>query len=134
MATAVATSQQQLNVALIDIPDNVRDLDAEHVGALAASIQLQGLLVPLVVRASDSRYELVAGFHRFAAIKQLGTGVIDTVPVVVRDADHEDADRAVENIVSCRRRHETINADHDGMPTDRRAGSDARHASDARST
>jgi ParB family transcriptional regulator, chromosome partitioning protein len=56
------------------------------------------LLVPLVVRASGSRYELVAGFHRFAAVKQLGTGVIDSVPVVVRDADQEDADRAAENI------------------------------------
>jgi hypothetical protein len=45
--------------------------------------------------------------------------VIDSVPVVVRDTDHEDADRVVENIVSCRRRHDTINADHDGMPTNR---------------
>jgi ParB/RepB/Spo0J family partition protein len=117
MATAVATTQQLLDVALIDTPNNVRDLDAEHVNALAVSIQLQGLLVPLVVRANDSRYEPVAGFHRFAAVKQLGAGVIDRVPVVVRDADHEDADRAVENIVSCRRRHETINADCAGMPT-----------------
>jgi hypothetical protein len=75
MATAVATSQQQLDVAVIDTPANVRDLDAEHVDALAASIQLQGLLVPLVVRASDTRYELVAGFHRFAAVKQLGASV-----------------------------------------------------------
>jgi ParB/RepB/Spo0J family partition protein len=133
MATAVATSQAQLDVALIDTPDNVRDLDAEHVKALAASIQLQGLLVPLVVRASDSRYELVAGFHRFAAVKQLGASMIDSVPVIVRDADHEDADRAVENIASCRRRHETINADHDGMPTNRRGGRDARRTSDVRS-
>jgi hypothetical protein len=31
MATAVATSQQQLDVAVIDTPENVRDLDAEHV-------------------------------------------------------------------------------------------------------
>jgi hypothetical protein len=64
---------------------------------------------------------LAASFHRFAAVKQLGAGVIDSVPVVVRDADHQDADRAVENIVSCRRRHEVINADRVGMPTNRPA-------------
>jgi hypothetical protein len=38
------------------------------------------------------------------------------VPVVVRDVDTEDADRAVENITSCRRRHDVINADRVVMP------------------
>jgi len=38
------------------------------------------------------------------------------VPVVVRDAVTEDADRAVENITSCRRRHDVINADRLVMP------------------
>jgi hypothetical protein len=33
------------------------------------------------------------------------------VPVVVRGAETEDADRAVENITSCRCRHDVINAD-----------------------
>ena len=40
------------HIALVDIriPDNVRDLDPEHVKALAGSIGLQGMLVPIVVR------------------------------------------------------------------------------------
>ena len=117
MAIAVHSHQQLLEVRCIDTPTNVRELDPEHVNALAVSIALQGVLVPIVVRdAGDGRYQLVAGFHRFAAVQQLGAAVIDQVPVVVRDAEHEDADRAVENIVSCRPRHEVINADRAGMP------------------
>jgi ParB/RepB/Spo0J family partition protein len=78
----------------IRIPENVRDLDQDHVDALARSIALQGMLVPIVVRSSGAGFELVAGFHRAAAAK-LG---LAEVPVVVRDAGTEDADRAVENI------------------------------------
>jgi len=33
----------------IHVPENVRALNAEHVSALAASIALQGMLVPIVV-------------------------------------------------------------------------------------
>ena len=76
MATAVQTYQQQLAVELIDASANVRELDADHVAGLAASIAVQGVLVPLVVRdAGDGRYQLVAGFHRFAAVRQLGAAV-----------------------------------------------------------
>jgi len=39
------------------------------------------------------------------------------MPVVVRDARTEDADRALENITSCRHRHDVINADPVVMPT-----------------
>src|SRR3954452_2895884 len=80
----------------IHVPENVRALDPDHVQALAGSIALQGLLVPLVVRHNgDDAFELVTGFHRFAAARSLG---LPDVPVVVRDAQSEDADRAVENI------------------------------------
>jgi ParB family chromosome partitioning protein len=94
---AVQTGEPARSVALelIDIPENVRDLDGAHVEALAGSITLQGLLVPLVVRPAGDRFELVAGFHRAAAARSLG---MTEVMVVVRDADSEDADRAVENI------------------------------------
>jgi hypothetical protein len=53
------------------------------------------MLVPVVVRDGDDGFELVAGFHRIAAAKTLG---LTDVPIVVRDVDTEDADRAVENI------------------------------------
>jgi hypothetical protein len=75
------------------------------------------MLVPVVVRDAGDAFELVAGFHRVAAARSLG---LAEVPVVVRDAVTEDADRAVENILSCRRRHDRIYADPVVMPTSRR--------------
>ena len=53
------------------------------------------MLVPVVVRNDGDAFELVAGFHRIAAARTLG---LAEVPVVVRDVQTEDADRAVENI------------------------------------
>ena len=94
---ATTTEETGRHVALVDIrvPDNVRDLDPEHVKALAGSIGLQGMLVPVVVRNDGEGFELVAGFHRVAAARSLG---LNEVPVVIREAQTEDADRAVENI------------------------------------
>jgi ParB/RepB/Spo0J family partition protein len=96
MATTASEIGQQVALDRIRVPDNVRTLDDAHVQALAGSIKLQGMLVPVVVRDDgDNGFELVAGFHRIAAAKSLG---LVEVPVVVRDAQTEDADRAVENI------------------------------------
>lgn len=53
------------------------------------------MLVPLVVREQADGLELVAGFHRIAAARSLR---LAEGPVVVGDADTEDADRAVEII------------------------------------
>src|SRR5215217_5901068 len=88
-------SGQRIALDRIRVPDNVRSLDEAHVQALAGSIALQGVLVPLVVRPDGEAFELVAGFHRLAAARSLE---LTEVPVVVRDADTEEADRAVENI------------------------------------
>jgi ParB/RepB/Spo0J family partition protein len=96
MATTTHQSGRRIALGEIRVPENVRALDAEHVKALAGSIKLQGLLVPVVVRDDGAKgFELVAGFHRIAAARSLG---LADVPAVVRDADTEDADRAVENI------------------------------------
>jgi ParB family chromosome partitioning protein len=110
---ATTTHETGRHIALVDIrvPDNVRDLDPEHVTALAGSIALQGMLVPVVVRNDGEAFELVAGFHRIAAARSLGLNVVP-----VRDAVTQDAGRAVENIASCRCRHEVINADRVVMP------------------
>jgi ParB/RepB/Spo0J family partition protein len=86
---------QQVALEQIRVPDNVRALNQAHVEALAGSIDLQGMLVPVVVCPDGEGFELVAGFHRMAAARSLG---LAAVPVVVRDAETEDADRAVENI------------------------------------
>ncbi|MCA1679226.1 MAG: ParB N-terminal domain-containing protein, partial [Actinobacteria bacterium] len=114
MATITPEAGRQLAPDQIRVPRNVRALDDAHVQALAGSIALQGMLVPVVVRDTGNGFELVAGFHRIAAAKTLG---LSEVPVVVREAQTEDADRAVENVTSCRRRHDVTNAECDGMPT-----------------
>jgi ParB/RepB/Spo0J family partition protein len=116
MAVQTGEPARRVPLECIDVPDNVRELDPAHVEALAGSIALQGLLVPLVVRPAGDRFELVAGFHRAAAARSLG---LTEVAVVVRDLETEDADRAVENITSCRCRHDVINADRVVMPTRR---------------
>jgi ParB-like chromosome segregation protein Spo0J len=66
---SVLTEETGRLVALeqIRVPDNVRALDETHVQALAGSIALQGMLVPVVVRRDGGTFELVAGFHRVAA-------------------------------------------------------------------
>jgi ParB family chromosome partitioning protein len=93
MATVVP--QQHARLDSIRVPENVRELDPNHVEVLARSIALQGVLVPVVVRPSDGGFELVAGFHRVAAALQLG---LSEIPAVIREGETEHADRAVENI------------------------------------
>jgi ParB/RepB/Spo0J family partition protein len=121
--TSTTASARRVPLELIDVGENVREIDQAHVEALSASIALQGILVPLVVQAAGEgdgapRYDLVAGFHRYAAASKLG---LREVPVLLR-GERDDhgigvaADRATENITSCRRRHDVINADVAVMP------------------
>ena len=67
-----------------------------HVEALAGSIKLQGMLVPLFVREHADGFELVAGFHASPPRPVTRPGrvheVTDATPTT------EEADRAVENI------------------------------------
>jgi ParB/RepB/Spo0J family partition protein len=95
MATAIQNAGRQVALDWIRVPENVRALDDAHVQALAGSIKLRRMLVPVVVRSDGDGFELVAGFHRLAAAKALA---LTEVAVVVREVDTEDADRAVENI------------------------------------
>lgn len=101
MATTDA-QHSTMTLTQIHIPANVRPLDEEHVKALAGSIALQGILVPVVVSpvsapAGDSgaEFELVAGFHRVAAASALK---LEQIPVIVREGELLDSDRAIENI------------------------------------
>jgi ParB-like chromosome segregation protein Spo0J len=102
MATMTSTPTSGLTLPLdrIHVPENVRALNAEHVDALAASIALQGMLVPIVVCPASAdivaggfEHELVAGFHRIAAAGKLG---LPCVPAVIRDSVGEQSDRAIE--------------------------------------
>jgi hypothetical protein len=59
--STATSAERHLALELIDLPANVRELDAEHVPALAGSIALRGLIVPLVVRpGAHGRFILVA--------------------------------------------------------------------------
>lgn len=61
-----------------------RSFDETALAELAASIEASGLLQPLVVRASGTGFELIAGERRWRAVQRLGWA---KVPVVVREAD-----------------------------------------------
>ena len=64
---------------------------------LAASIREVGILQPLVVRSTETGFELIAGERRLRAAKELG---LDRVPVLIRQAaDNESMELAlVENL------------------------------------
>jgi ParB/RepB/Spo0J family partition protein len=114
--STVHREAREIAPALIDTGGNVRALDPEHVSALAGSMALRGLVVPIAVRALDGgRYQLVAGEHRLAAARQLGWTSI--AAVVGPDGDGASGDQGAENITSCRHRHEHLYAEGDGMPT-----------------
>jgi ParB family chromosome partitioning protein len=59
-----------------------RHFAAEELEDLADSIRSQGIIQPLLVRAEDVGYELVAGERRLRAANMAG---LDRVPVVVKD-------------------------------------------------
>lgn len=68
--------------------DRARDLDPCHAQALADSIQMQGLLYPILVRdLGAGEYRLVDGRQRLEAFRLLGR---DTIPVVMSDKASDD--------------------------------------------
>jgi ParB family chromosome partitioning protein len=73
--------------------------DAEALDALAASIEVSGVVQPLLVRPlPDGSYELVAGERRWRAAQQAG---LEKVPAVVRDQAQAERLQAalIENMV-----------------------------------
>ena len=76
MATTTQQTGRLVALDRIRVPENVRALDEAHVEALAGSIKLQGMLVPLVVR--ERRRRLRAGRrlspHRRRALARPGRG------------------------------------------------------------
>ncbi|CAN0620172.1 ParB family transcriptional regulator, chromosome partitioning protein [Burkholderia multivorans] len=68
-------------------------LDVEHVAELAASIETDGLLEPIIVRKlNDDWYEHIAGLHRLEAFKMLG---FERIPARVRTMTDVEAARAL---------------------------------------
>lgn len=73
------------------------DFPEETLEALARSIREVGVLQPVVVRARDGGYELVAGERRLRAAKLAG---LATIPAIVREGDDTESLREalIENI------------------------------------
>jgi ParB family chromosome partitioning protein len=66
-----------------------RRFEPEAAAGLAASLRLQGVLQPIVVRRrAEGGFELIAGERRWRAAQTAG---IPTLPAVVRDAEDSDS-------------------------------------------
>ena len=74
-----------------------RDFDADALAELVESITRNGILQPIIVRADEEGYELIAGERRWRAAIQAG---LATVPAIVRPAtDSESLELSlIENI------------------------------------
>src|SRR6266571_653448 len=63
-----------------------RVFEPERMQELANSIRANGIIQPIVVRPSGSRYQLVAGERRWRAAKLAG---LESIPAVVQDIPDE---------------------------------------------
>ena len=100
MSTPTTTARRAQEIALehIEVGGNVRELDAEHITALAGSMAVRGLIVPIAVRPVDGeRYALVAGEHRLAAARELGWTSI--AAVISEQAEGASGDQGAENVL-----------------------------------
>jgi ParB family chromosome partitioning protein len=61
-------------------------LDEPALAELTASIEVSGLLQPIVVRPKGTSFELIAGERRWRAVQRLGW---PTIPAVVKDVDDQ---------------------------------------------
>jgi len=81
---APGAALRKLSVALLQ-PGKYqprRDMHEESLDDLAASIKVQGVIQPVIVRpVGQGRYEIIAGERRWRAAQRAG---LDEVPVVVR--------------------------------------------------
>lgn len=88
-------------IPIEDIVPNARQprsvFDEDALAELAESLKLVGFLQPIVVRASDGGYELVAGERRWRAAQKAG---FDVVPALIRQTADDDLlrDALLENL------------------------------------
>ncbi len=84
--TTPGVAVRQLSVAAIrpNLHQPRKYFDEASLAELAASIGAHGVLVPVLVRAVDGGYELLAGERRWRASTIAGR---ETIPAIVRDVD-----------------------------------------------
>lgn len=78
------------DIAVADVLPNPfqprSEFSPEHIKELAESIRAEGLLQPIVVRAADGKYQLIAGERRWRAFQELRLKTIPARVVSVGDA------------------------------------------------
>ena len=87
---SVSNAPGYRELALKDIVSNPyqprREINPQHVEELAKSIQSEGLLQPVVVRAKGQKFELIAGERRLHAFRHLGKKTISARIIEASDA------------------------------------------------
>ena len=78
-----------LDAVLPDAEQHRKSFPAESLAELAASIELHGILQPLLVRSMDNgQYKIIAGERRYRAAKLAG---LTDVPVIIRSVSQQHA-------------------------------------------
>ena len=87
VASAASSELGYREISIEDLVANPyqprREIDPRHVEELAKSIQSEGLLQPIVVRAKGAKYELIAGERRLRAFEFLK---LENIPARVIEA------------------------------------------------
>jgi hypothetical protein len=84
----------EIDVKLIDVPENY--MYVKHKRNTCEAIRISGIMMPLVVRPKNGRYELIDGAERLMCAKELG---MKAVPAIVVDDDRQDVLRLALNYV-----------------------------------
>jgi ParB family chromosome partitioning protein len=66
--------------------------DPEYIDSLCESIQISGVISPIIVRPFADGYEIIAGHHRFEACRRLGHSL---VAVKIREMADDEAAKAL---------------------------------------
>jgi ParB family chromosome partitioning protein len=89
-------------IAVVQVAPNPKqprhEFEQAGIDTLAASIDLVGLLQPIVVQADGDGYVLVAGERRLRAVKQLGWNEVAAVIRESTDDEHSLTEALVENL------------------------------------
>ena len=84
--TKVETKTNKLSLSEI-VPNKYqprKNFDEENLEDLTNSIKQRGVIQPIIVRRSNSKYEIIAGERRWLAARRAG---LHEIPVVVTEAD-----------------------------------------------
>lgn len=84
------TGLQEVNIELISANryQPRQSFDDDALDGLVESVKALGILQPILVRATDDGYELIAGERRWRAASRAG---LTTIPVIIKSANDENS-------------------------------------------